>query len=209
MYKSYIKRTIDFTGALIALLILAPFLLIVCAALAVANRRAGVFFTQLRPGKDGRIFRVFKFKTMNDARDMQGKLLPDEKRLTHIGQIVRSLSIDELPQLLNILRGDMSFIGPRPLLGEYLKLYTPRQARRHEVRPGMSGWAQVHGRNAISWEQKFEYDIWYVDHLTPATDLKIFLLTLRKVFIREGISSGTSATMPRFTGNTGETHRNI
>ena len=166
-----------------------------------ANKGAGVFFTQERPGKSGKIFKVIKFKTMTDERDKDGNLLPDEKRLTRIGKFIRSTSIDELPQLINVLKGDMALIGPRPLLPQYLPLYTKEQARRHDVRPGITGWAQVNGRNAISWGKKFELDVWYVDHCSFLLDLKIILLTVKKVFVREGISSATSVTMEFFTGN--------
>jgi lipopolysaccharide/colanic/teichoic acid biosynthesis glycosyltransferase len=156
---------------------------------------------QPRPGKNGKVFRIIKFKTMNDRRDGKGELLPDSERLTRVGRLVRSTSLDEIPQLLNVLAGQMSLVGPRPLLVQYLPLYTAGQARRHEVRPGITGWAQVNGRNAIGWQQKFEYDVWYVDHCSFELDAKIVYLTLRKVFIREGISSDTSATMEPFTGN--------
>lgn len=201
MYQLYIKRGIDFTGAFTALLLLIPFLLIIIILLAMSNHKHGVFFTQSRPGRNGKIFQIIKFKTMNNIRDKEGHLLPDEQRLTCIGNLIRSLSIDELPQLINILKGEMSFIGPRPLLVEYLNKYSIFQARRHEVRPGISGWAQVHGRNTLSWEKKFEYDIWYVDHLNFITDIKILALTILKVIYREGISSGTSVTMEKFIGN--------
>jgi len=165
------------------------------------NRGAGAFFTQERPGQYGKIFKVIKFKTMTDERDENGDLLPDEKRLTKIGKFIRSTSVDELPQLFNVLKGDMSLIGPRPLLPQYLPLYSKEQARRHEVRPGITGWAQVNGRNAISWTKKFELDVWYVDHCSFLLDLKIIFLTVKKVFVREGISSDTSATMEPFIGN--------
>lgn len=164
-------------------------------------RAPGSFFTQERPGKDGKIFKVIKFKTMTDERDAEGNLLPDAVRLTKVGSFVRSTSIDELPQLINVLKGDMALIGPRPLLPQYLPLYSKEQARRHEVRPGITGWAQVNGRNAISWSKKFKLDVWYVDHCSFLLDLKIVFMTIRKVFIREGISSDTSATMEVFTGN--------
>jgi len=178
-----------------------PILLLVALWLYFANKGAGVFFTQERPGKDGKIFRVIKFKTMTDERDAEGNLLPDAVRLTKVGSFVRSTSIDELPQLLNVLKGNMALIGPRPLLPQYLPLYSKEQARRHEVRPGITGWAQVNGRNTISWSKKFELDVWYVDHCSFLLDLKIVFMTIRKVFIREGISSDTSATMEVFTGN--------
>ena len=182
------------------LFIVWPFLLIVIIFLYFANKGAGVFFTQERPGRNAKIFRVIKFKTMTDERDKDGKLLPDEKRLTRVGRVVRSLSIDELPQLINVLKGDMAFVGPRPLLPKYLPLYSKEQFRRHEVRPGITGWAQINGRNNISWTKKFEYDIWYVDHLSLGLDLKILLLTVKKVFVREGISKEGEATTVPFDG---------
>ena len=181
--------------------IIWPILLIMTLWLHFANRGAGAFFTQERPGQYGKIFKVIKFKTMTDERDENGDLLPDEKRLTKIGKFIRSTSVDELPQLFNVLKGDMSLIGPRPLLPQYLPLYSKEQARRHEVRPGITGWAQVNGRNAISWTKKFELDVWYVDHCSFLLDLKIIFLTVKKVFVREGISSDTSVTMEPFTGN--------
>lgn len=201
MYRCFFKRLIDFSVSLLLLAASSPVLAVVSAWLWRANRGAGVFFLQERPGKNGKIFRVIKFKTMSDARDAAGRLLPDEKRLTRIGRWVRSLSLDELPQLVNVLKGDMALVGPRPLLPEYLPLYDRRQARRHEVRPGITGWAQVNGRNAIAWSKKFELDVWYVDHVSWRLDLRILFLTAKKVFIREGISSDTSATMEPFTGN--------
>ena len=201
MYRSFLKRLIDFSLVFCALMICFPVLFIITLWLHFANKGAGVFFLQNRPGRDGKIFKVIKFKTMTDERDSKGNLLPDEQRLTKVGKFVRSTSIDELPQLINVLKGDMALIGPRPLLPQYLPLYSKKQARRHEVRPGITGWAQVNGRNAISWTKKFELDVWYVDHCSFLLDLKIFLLTIRKVFVREGISSDTSATMEKFTGN--------
>lgn len=200
MYASFFKRIVDFTTALLALLFLSPVFFLVMIILYVANRGKPFFF-QSRPGKNERIFRIIKFKTMNDRRDNQGNLLPDADRLTVTGKIVRKTSLDELPQLLNVIKGDMSLVGPRPLLIEYLSRYNDRQKRRHEVRPGITGWAQVNGRNAISWQKKFEYDVWYVDHLSFKLDLKILWLTVKKVFKSEGISSDTSATMEVFTGN--------
>ena len=200
MYARYIKRIIDFCISAVALLVLSPLLLVVTVWLHFANRGAGAFFFQERPGKNARIFRVVKFKTMTDERDANGQLLPDEQRLTRVGRFVRSTSIDELPQLWNVLRGDMALIGPRPLLVQYLPLYSPRQARRHEVRPGITGWAQCHGRNAISWTQKFEYDVWYVDHLSFLTDLKVIWLTIKTVLTRSGIAHEGSATMEPFDG---------
>ena len=201
MYKHFFKRLIDFCIVLTALLIIWPILLVIYIWLTIANKGAGAFFTQERPGKNGKIFKVIKFKTMTDERDVEGKLLPDAQRLTKVGRFVRSTSIDELPQLINVLKGDMSLIGPRPLLVKYLPLYSKEQARRHEVRPGITGWAQCHGRNAISWTKKFELDVWYVDHCSFILDVKIIFLTIRKVLIREGITSSTSATMEAFTGN--------
>ena len=200
MYKRFLKRYCEFTIALAALFILSPFLSIIILFLHFTNKGAGVFFTQNRPGKDAKIFKVIKFKTMTDERDPDGKLLPDDVRLTKIGQIVRSLSIDELPQLINILKGEMSLIGPRPLMPQYLPLYSPEQFRRHEVRPGLTGWAQINGRNDIPWKRKFEYDIWYVDHLSFMLDVKIFFLTIKKVFVREGISKEDMATTDPFDG---------
>ena len=201
MYKGGLKRSIDFIIVLCTLVVIWPILLLIIIFLHFANKGAGVFFTQDRPGKNAKIFKAIKFKTMTDERDAGGKLLPDDVRLTKIGRIVRSLSIDELPQLINVLKGDMALIGPRPLLPQYLPLYSKEQARRHEVRPGITGWAQVNGRNAISWSKKFKLDVWYVDHCSFLLDLKIVFMTIRKVFIREGISSDTSATMEVFTGN--------
>lgn len=201
MYRDCFKRLIDFFLALTVLVILWPVLLLVILWLHFANRGAGAFFFQERPGRNARMFRVFKFKTMTDERDANGNFLPDEKRLTKIGKMVRSASIDELPQLINVLKGDMALIGPRPLLPQYLPLYTEEQARRHEVRPGITGWAQVNGRNAISWSRKFELDVWYVDHCSFLLDLKIIFLTIKKVFVREGITSETSMTTEAFTGN--------
>ena len=201
MYKRYIKRLIDIVVAVVALLLVGWFLLIVAIVLHFANKGAGAFFLQERPGKDGKVFRIVKFKTMTDERDANGELLPDAQRLTGIGKFARSTSIDELPQLLNVLKGDMSLIGPRPLLVRYLPLYTPEQARRHEVRPGITGWAQVHGRNAISWQEKFKLDVWYVDHCTLGTDLKVVWLTIVNVLKRKDIHSATSATMEFFNGN--------
>lgn len=201
MYLYFFKRVIDFIIVFCVLAIIWPMLLLVALWLYLANRSTGVFFTQERPGKNGKIFKIIKFKTMTDERDVEGKLLPDAERLTKVGRFVRSTSADELPQLLNVLKGDMSLIGPRPLLPQYLPLYSKEQARRHEVRPGITGWAQVNGRNAISWTKKFELDVWYVDHCSFLLDLKIIFLTVKKVFVREGISSDTSATMEPFTGN--------
>ena len=201
MYKHFFKRFFDFWIALTALICISPILMIVTIWLHFANKGAGAFFTQERPGKNGKIFKVIKFKTMSDERDENGVLLPDEKRLTKVGRFVRSTSIDELPQLINVLKGDMALIGPRPLLVQYLSLYNEEQARRHEVRPGISGWAQCNGRNAISWSEKFKLDVWYVDHLSLWTDLKIIFITIKKVLCRSDISSATSATMEVFNGN--------
>lgn len=189
MYKHFFKRVIDFTFALCALLVIWPFLLIVAVWLHFANKGAGVFFLQERPGKDGRIFRVIKFKSMTDEKDASGNLLSNEQRITKVGAFIRKTSIDELPQLFNVLKGDMALIGPRPLLPEYLPLYNKEQARRHEVRPGITGWAQCHGRNAISWTNKFELDVWYVDNLSFTLDLKIILMTILKVLKRADINS--------------------
>lgn len=200
MYKHFFKRLIDFILVLCVLLLIWPILLIITVWLHFANKGAGAFFTQDRPGKNGKIFKVIKYKTMTDERDAEGNLLPDEDRLTKVGRFVRSTSIDELPQLINVLKGDMALVGPRPLLPQYLPLYSPEQARRHEVRPGITGWAQIHGRNAISWTKKFEYDVWYVDHCSFLLDLKIVFLTIKKVFIREGISQEGQATMEVFNG---------
>lgn len=200
-YKSFFKRALDMIISGIALIILAIPLSIITIWLHFANKEAGAFFTQRRPGKDGKIFKVIKFKTMNDNRDSQGRLLPDSERLTPVGKLVRSTSVDELPQLLNVFKGDMSLIGPRPLLEKYMSLYSKQQARRHEVRPGITGWAQCNGRNSISWAKKFEYDVWYVDHISFRTDMKIVWLTLCKVFRREGISQAGEATVEAFNGN--------
>ena len=201
MYKVCFKRLLDLLFVLLVLFVSSPLLLIVSVWLFFANEKNGIFFVQERPGLKGRIFKMIKFKTMTDERDKEGNLLPDEKRLTRMGRFVRSISLDELPQLFNVLKGDMSLIGPRPLLPQYLPLYSEKQAKRHDVRPGITGWAQFNGRNAISWQRKFEYDVWYVDHLSFVLDMKILFLTIKKVFIREGINSSTSATMELFTGN--------
>ena len=202
IYSHYIKRVVDFLAALLLLILLSPLMLAVIIVLHFANKGAGVFFAQDRPGKHERIFKALKFKTMTDERDADGHLLPDGDRLTPVGRFVRSTSIDELPQLINILRGDMSFIGPRPLLVQYLPLYSAEQHRRHNVTPGMSGWAQVNGRNTISWTRKFELDVYYVDHISLRLDLKILFLTIRNVLSRKDINTtdGTSATMDSFNG---------
>jgi lipopolysaccharide/colanic/teichoic acid biosynthesis glycosyltransferase len=199
-YVKFIKPIIDFLVALIMFLVLSPLFIVVVILLVFANG-GKPFFLQARPGKNGKIFRVIKFKTMNDRKGSNGELLPDSVRLTPIGKWVRRTSLDELPQLLNVIKGDMSIIGPRPLLPEYLPLYSETQAKRHDVRPGITGWAQVNGRNAISWQQKFEYDVWYVNNVSFALDLKILLMTFRNVARSEGISSETSATMEKFKGN--------
>lgn len=200
-YKSFFKRTFDIIGSGCALLVVFVPLTVMAVWLHFANKGAGVFFTQRRPGKNGKIFRLVKFKTMTDERDSEGRLLPDAQRLTEAGKWVRSMSIDELPQLWNVLKGDMSLIGPRPLLEKYLPLYSPEQARRHEVRPGITGWAQCHGRNSISWSEKFKLDVWYVDHISFITDMKVVWLTLCKVYRREDISQAGEATMEAFNGN--------
>lgn len=201
MYKYFFKRLIDLTLALIGFTVFAPVFLIIALILFISNR-GKAFFTQQRPGKNEKLFYVVKFKTMNDRRDSNGKLLPDHQRLTIVGRFVRTTSLDEIPQLINVIKGDMSLIGPRPLLVKYLPLYSKTQSRRHEVRPGITGWAQINGRNAISWEQKFNYDVWYVDHISFWLDIKILWHTIIKVFKREGINSETTATMEPFMGNT-------
>ena len=201
MYKNYFKRPLDFTLSLIGFIVISPVFGLLWLLLAVANKGAGAYFTQERPGKNERIFRVIKFKTMTDERDSEGNLLPDAERLTKIGKLVRSTSLDEIPQLLNVIKGDMSLIGPRPLLVQYLPLYNEKQKRRHEIRPGITGWAQVNGRNAISWEEKFELDVWYVENMSFILDFKILLKTIYNVFKREGISSDTSVTMEAFRGS--------
>ena len=201
MYKKLFKRSFDIVISFFALVILFIPLLLVALCLHYANNGAGAFFTQERPGRDGKIFKIWKFKTMTDERDVNGRLLPDAKRLTRIGRFVRSLSIDELPQLWNVFKGDMSFIGPRPLLVQYLPLYSKEQARRHEVRPGITGWAQCHGRNALTWTEKFKYDVWYVDHLSLKIDMIVIFLTIKGVLKREGISQDGQATMSAFNGH--------
>lgn len=201
MYKHFLKRIIDFVLVFGVLTVIWPILLVMTIWLHFANKGASAFFTQERPGKGGKVFKVIKFKTMTDERDANGNLLPDANRLTSVGRFVRSTSIDELPQLINVLKGDMALIGPRPLLVQYLPLYSKKQARRHDVRPGITGWAQVNGRNAISWTKKFELDVWYVDHCSFWLDVKIIFLTIKKVFVREGISQEGQATMEFFTGN--------
>jgi len=200
IYRDYIKRALGFTIALIALVCLSPLLLVVTVWLHFANKGAGAFFFQERPGKNGKIFKIIKFKTMTDERDADGKLLPDEARLTRVGRFVRSTSIDELPQLINVFMGDMALIGPRPLLVDYLPLYSKEQARRHEVRPGITGWAQCHGRNTLSWSEKFSLDVWYVDHCSFLIDCQVIFTTIKKVLVCDGISHDGQATMERFNG---------
>lgn len=199
MYRFFVKRVLDFLLSFIALVLLSPLFFLITLLLFFANS-GKPFFIQLRPGKEGRLFKIIKFKTMNDKKDGEGKLLPDAVRLTSVGAFVRKTSLDEVPQLLNVLIGDMSLIGPRPLLPQYLALYNDFQRRRNEVRPGITGWAQVNGRNSISWEQKFSYDVWYVDHFSFWLDLKILFLTVKKVLVREGISQQGEATMEEFKG---------
>ena len=201
MYRNYFKRFLDFVLSLAGLIVISPIFIVVWIWLTIANEGAGAFFFQERPGRDEKIFRVIKFKSMNDKKGADGKLLPDKDRLTKVGAFVRKTSLDEIPQLINVLKGDMSLVGPRPLLVQYLPLYNSEQARRHHVRPGITGWAQVNGRNAISWIQKFEYDVWYVDNISFGLDLKILFMTVKKVFVREALSSDTSATMEVFKGN--------
>ena len=201
MYKLFAKRVLDFFIALITLLIFSPVLLFLCVALAVANQGAGIFFTQTRTGKEAKLFAVLKFKTMTHQRDPSGKLLPDQDGITCLGAFMRSTSLDELPQLINVLKGDMSLIGPRPLLEKYIPLYSKEQSRRHEVKPGITGWAQVNGRNNISWKQKFEYDVHYVNHLSLSLDLKVIVLTVQKVLGRKDITTEDPAQFQPFNGN--------
>ncbi len=201
MYKHFFKRLFDFIISLIAIICISPILIVVTIWLHIANKGAGAFFFQERPGKNAKIFKVIKFKTMTDERDADGNLLPDAQRLTKVGKFVRSTSIDELPQLINVLKGDMALIGPRPLLVKYLPLYSLEQARRHEVRPGISGWAQCHGRNAITWTEKFKLDVWYVDHCTLWTDIQVIFITIKNVLMRKDINSAAAATMPPFNGS--------
>lgn len=203
MYKHFFKRFFDFWIALVGLICVSPLLIVVTILLYFVNKGAGAFFFQERPGKDGKLFKLVKFKTMTDERDADGNLFPDADRLTKVGKFVRSTSIDELPQLFNVLKGDMALIGPRPLLVQYLPLYSAEQARRHEVRPGISGWAQCHGRNNITWTEKFKLDVWYVDHVSFLTDMKVFLLTIKKVICRDNINQigGEWATMDPFNGH--------
>lgn len=201
MYVSIVKPFFDKATAFVVLIVASPLLVLSIMLLWFANK-GNIWFLQERPGKDGKIFRVFKFKTMTDERDAQGNLLPDDKRLTAVGKFVRKTSLDELPQMINVLKGDMSIVGPRPLLVEYLPLYNQQQRRRHEVKPGITGWAQVNGRNALDWPERFACDVWYVDNISFALDIKILFLTVVKVFKAEGVSSGTSVTMEKFRGNT-------
>lgn len=200
MYKYFFKRFVDFWISLIVLVIISPILVVITIWLHFANKGAGAFFFQDRPGKNAKIFKVIKFKTMSDERDENGKLLPDEQRITKVGRFVRSTSIDELPQLINVFKGDMSLIGPRPLLPQYLPLYSPEQARRHEVRPGISGWAQCHGRNAISWTEKFKLDVWYVDHCTLWTDIQVIIITIKNVLMRKDINFEGASELQAFNG---------
>ena len=200
MYRCFWKQIIDFILSLLILIVLFPILLVVTLCLYFTNKGAGIFFYQERPGKNSKIFKVIKFKTMTDERDIEGNLLPNEQRVTSIGRFIRSTSIDELPQLFNVLKGEMSLIGPRPLLPRYLELYNSEQARRHDVRPGITGWAQVNGRNAISWTRKFELDVWYVDHYSFGLDVKTILLTVKKVLFREDINMEGNATTEAFNG---------
>ena len=199
MYRNLIKPLLDIIIALIAFIMFAPIFIIVLVILSISNS-GSAFFTQLRPGKNGEIFKIIKFKTMNDKKDLNGELLSDDRRITKLGQIIRKTSLDEIPQLLNVIKGDMSIVGPRPLLPSYLELYSKEQARRHDVKPGITGWAQVNGRNAISWEEKFKLDVWYVDHQSFLLDLKIIFKTVKKVFVSEGVSQDGQATMTRFKG---------
>lgn len=200
LYRNFLKPFLDFIISLTAFIILSPLFILIILMLFIVNR-GSPFFIQMRPGKNQKGFRLIKFKTMNDKKDVEGNILPDSERLTPAGKLIRKTSLDEIPQLLNVIKGDMSLIGPRPLLVEYLPLYDDFQKRRHDVKPGITGWAQINGRNAISWKQKFEYDVWYVDNLSFLLDAKIFFRTIKKVFISEGISSATSQTMEKFIGN--------
>jgi len=200
LYRNFLKPFLDFIISLTAFIILSPLFILIILMLFIVNR-GSPFFIQMRPGKNQKGFRLIKFKTMNDEKDVEGNILPDSERLTPVGKLIRKTSLDEIPQLLNVIKGDMSLIGPRPLLVEYLPLYDDFQKRRHDVKPGITGWAQINGRNAISWKQKFEYDVWYVDNLSFLLDVKIFFRTIKKVFISEGISSATSQTMEKFIGN--------
>lgn len=200
LYRDIFKRIFDFTAAVLGFTVLLPVFLGIMIFLYFSND-GKPFFYQIRPGKDEKLFRIVKFKTMNDRRDHQGNLLPDSERLTSVGKFVRKTSLDEIPQFLNVIKGDMSLVGPRPLLPEYLPLYNIQQKKRHDVRPGITGWAQVNGRNAISWDEKFNYDIWYAENVSLPLDIRILFLTIKKVFVSEGISSDTSVTMEKFTGS--------
>ena len=200
MYKNFFKPLLDKLLSLLLIIIFLPVMIVVAIAIYIWDGRP-IIFTQDRPGYKGKIFKIYKFRTMTNEKDENGNLLPDEKRLKGLGKFIRSVSLDELPQLFNVLKGDMSFIGPRPLLVEYLPLYNDKQKKRHDVKPGITGWAQVNGRNAISWQEKFEYDVWYIEHLSFLLDMKIFWLTFLKVIKREGVSSNTHATMEKFKGN--------
>lgn len=200
MYRYFFKRIIDILFALLLLFLLSPILILLIIILSINNRESGVFFRQARPGHKGKVFKILKFKTMTDDLDENGILLPASKRITKIGRVIRSSSLDEIPQLINVLLGDMSVVGPRPLLIQYLSLYTKDQARRHEVRPGITGWAQTHGRNTISWQQKFEYDVWYVENISFLLDVQILVLTIKKVWKREDVNAGNGYTMPTFDG---------
>lgn len=201
IYRNYIKRILDFNLSLLAIIIFIPLFLCLIILLFLSNGKHGVFFFQERPGRDGHVFKVIKFKTMNDKKDSEGVLLPSIQRITKVGRFVRQYSLDEIPQLFNVLKGDMSIIGPRPLLVQYLMIYNKQQARRHEVRPGITGWAQVNGRNAISWEKKFELDVWYIDNMSFMLDLNIFLLTFKKIFKSSDINASNDSTMSTFNGN--------
>lgn len=200
MYKYFFKRIIDFSLSLLGLILLSPLILVICIVLNFANKGAGIFFTQIRTGKNAKLFKIFKFKTMSDLKDTTGKLLPDDLRISPMGKLLRSTSMDELPQLVNVLIGDMSLIGPRPLLEKYITLYSKEQFRRHEIKPGISGWAQCNGRNAITWAKKFELDVWYVDNISLLTDFKIIILTLKKVIQRKDITSGNLFKFEAFNG---------
>lgn len=200
MYQQFLKPLLGFLLSLLGLILLSPIILLVTTLLFFTNQGKPFFF-QERPGKNGRVFKIIKFKTMNDKTDADGNLLSDAERLTEVGSFVRKTSLDELPQLINVLKGEMSIVGPRPLLKQYLTLYSTHQARRHEVRPGITGWAQINGRNAISWQEKFEYDVWYVKNISILLDIKILFLTIKKVFVREGISQEGEATIKAFKGN--------
>ena len=200
LYRNFFKPFLDFIISLVVFIILSPLFILIILMLFIVNR-GSPFFIQVRPGKKQKEFRLIKFKTMNDRKDADGNILPDSERLTPVGKLIRKTSLDEIPQLLNVIKGDMSLIGPRPLLVEYLPLYDDFQKRRHEVKPGITGWAQINGRNTINWEQKFEYDVWYVDNLSFSLDIRIFFRTIKKVFVFEGISSATSPTMEKFIGN--------